>query len=576
MMHTMSAPSNVSVAAIVFVVAFVLLAGAAFATHRTGVGVAAITFAVAVTAGALVVGRGGRRVEGFDPSSKWIDMVADVVYCIVLNRRSARVQNVKEFFAGLHVDPVYVNAIDKNHDLNIDDLINDCDETGACKLMPKYTLSAGEVGCYLSHLKALRTFLDGKKRDGGPLQTCIICEDDVKPVGGEELPKVIQKLMTVAREAKDLDWDFINMGPCHSWCDARLRKSSILWDGKMSSAVCSHFIMVNRRGAERILANAFPIFNLPYDVKVNALARQGIINYFETSDIVVTQNRNSIKSELGHDNEMRHCEKVWPPRRKNLIFSSVGDNSRWYTENMWTGQDRTFDIIVAFYGSDANQMTISQMNSDRLISIKGSKFQNLYRCYNSWPQYFMQYEYIAVLDDDIQMSTPDINRMFELTKAMGLWISQPSFTPDSKVSHDITKNEPALKLAYTNFVEMNCPFFEAKRLFDVLNSPKNDGTMMGYGFDHLYMDILGSNAGNKFAVIHDVKCRNPHDAEKPDGREILKLASQDTRVRQWEKLAKRWNIDPAPSVKAASCVLSNDATPQTIPEYCGAAGTAKA
>ena len=512
---------------------------------------------------------------GDAPRGGWLYDHVDGIYCITLTRRPERVANAKEFFESINTKPTYVRAVDKKFDLDVLHLLGDCSPDGTCKLMPKFALSHGEVACYMSHLKALRTFLDDKRPDGKPCQTCIVCEDDVRPVEQAALPTFMAKMAAVVKEVKGVTWNVVNLGPCLSYCAARkpIAGASDVYDGASSSSKCSHFIMVNRAGAEAILENAFPIYNIPYDVKLNVLARQRVITMLETDEPLITQNRGRVKSELDHDDRLLHCVDVAPPRRKWLVFTSAGNQTRWYDPDMWGGADREYDVFVAFYGSDADRRAMSKLHADRFAVMTGGKFQNLFAWYHAKPEFFEGYQYVAVLDDDIEISTPDLNRMFRIASDRDLWVCQPSFSDDSKISFPITRHEDGVALAYTNFVEMNCPFFRADKLFEFLNSPRNDGTLYGYGTDYLYMDVLsgggagGSHDGRKFAVVHSVTCKNPRDDEKVDGREILKLASQDMRRLQWEQYAARRDLpDHVDAAVSCAVVVAPGATgPHGVP-----------
>ena len=501
------------------------------------------------------------------PRKDWIYDYVDGVYCILLTKRKQRVNNAMAFFNGINVKPTYIDAIDKNMNLDIDSMLNDCTHNGVCKLIPKYTLTRGEIACYVSHLKALRTFLEDVRPDGKRCETCIVCEDDVKPIESGSLPMLVNKFVAVMNETKGVPWNVINLGPCITWCDARraVDNSAVVYDGELSSSKCSHFIVVNRAGAQTILDNAFPIFNIPYDVKLNVLARQGRIKMLEADVPIVSQNRERLRSELDHDDELVHCVSVNHPKNEYLVFGSIGDQSKWFENGQWGGNDRLYDLYIAYYGSDVTKIVLSSMTADRFFEMKGGKFQNLYALYQAKPEFFNGYKYIAVLDDDIDISSTEINIMFQIAEKLDLWICQPSFTDDSKISHDITRHENGISVAYTNLIEMNCPFFNASKLFQVLNSDKNDGTLYGYGTDYMYQDILG-DSDKKYAIIHSVQCRNPEDHEKPDGREILKLASQETRVGQWNAYAQRFNLNSKIVPTVHSCV--EDGTGLPMPSYC--------
>lgn len=502
---------------------------------------------------------------GDAPKMNWMYDLVDNVYCITLKRRTNRVINAEAFFDSIRVKPTYVDAIDKKY-LDVAGLTSECDENGVCKLIQGFSLSYGEVACYLSHLKTLTMFLEDKHPDGKPFQTCIICEDDVQPIESEHLPIMMKKVSDVINQVTAVKWHVVNMGPCLSWCNARkkLPNATGLYNGVRSSSKCTHFMLVNRKGAQAILDKAFPIYRTSYDVKLNILARQNEIILLETDVPIVTQNRDDVKSELKHNDKLVHCTTVTRPDRDFLLFTSAGDQTNWF--DMWADKERTYDIMVTFYGDNATKSELSRTNADRFFSMKGSKFQNLYNVYHSKPEYFNGYKYIAVFDDDIEMSTLDINRLFETANRHKLWVCQPSFTSDSKISHDITEHNDGLEMVFSNFIEMNAPVFKASKLLEFLNHRRNDGTLYGFGTDHLYMHLLGEQNKLHYAIIHNIQARNPHDEEKPDGREILKLASQEERTQQWKQYSTFHDIATGVKPRAIKCV--GDWTEGDAPSFC--------
>jgi glycosyl transferase family 25 len=106
---------------------------------------------------------------------------------------------------------------------------------------------AGEVGCYLSHLKVLETFL----RTDAPW--CVILEDDV-----EVLPACPDVLRSLAE--KD-DWDLVKLFNFHSGMPVRKRA---LAGGHhlvahLTRTTSSAAYVVNRRAAETLLKSMRPI-----------------------------------------------------------------------------------------------------------------------------------------------------------------------------------------------------------------------------------------------------------------------------------------------------------------------------
>ena len=106
---------------------------------------------------------------------------------------------------------------------------------------------AGEVGCYLSHLKAMETFL----RTDAPW--CVILEDDVKV-----LPSCVDVLRSLAE--KD-DWDLVKLFNFHSGMP--LTKRALGANHRLvvhlTRTTSSAAYVVNRRAATALLGSMLPI-----------------------------------------------------------------------------------------------------------------------------------------------------------------------------------------------------------------------------------------------------------------------------------------------------------------------------
>jgi glycosyl transferase, family 25 len=109
------------------------------------------------------------------------------------------------------------------------------------------TPGPGELGCYLSHLKAMETFL----RTNAPW--CVILEDDV-----EVLPTCAEVLRSLAE--KD-DWDLVKLFNFHSGMPAKKRA---LAGGHrlvvhLNRTTSSAAYVINRRAAAILLKSMLPI-----------------------------------------------------------------------------------------------------------------------------------------------------------------------------------------------------------------------------------------------------------------------------------------------------------------------------
>jgi hypothetical protein len=225
---------------------------------------------------------------------------------------------------------------------------------------------------------------------------------------------------------------------------------------------------------------------------------------------------------------------------KNLIFTSAGDNTEFYKN--WISNNQNYDICVIYYGSSEE---IYNKYKDKVKFIekrKGSKFQNFYYFYNKYPEIVNEYEYLFILDDDIIFEPNDINKMFNYANEYNLLICQPSLTNNSAISWEITRNKPNIKLTYTSFVEVGILLFKKEAIDKLMTI--YDPLLICYGVDYLAIQINGIDLKNKYAVIHDVKCINPHPInkiKKNNEREISSILNINNREEIWVNFAKKNN-----------------------------------
>jgi hypothetical protein len=227
-------------------------------------------------------------------------------------------------------------------------------------------------------------------------------------------------------------------------------------------------------------------------------------------------------------------QRVSEGKRRYLVFTSAGDRTNL---RMWLAEDRRFDLWITYYGDDPNTL---EGYGDYWVCRKGSKFQNLRAAYQRWPDKFVRYEAVLVLDDDVLIRASDIDRLFAIRAAHDLWLLQPAFDPRGKISWEITKVNPHCRLRYTNFVEMTCPLFRQDKLADFM--VVYDPELVGFGVDWWFLHVLGTDIRGRVAVIDEIVCLNPHDRTKGRVREINRLQPYEVRKRKWAEMKRRLGI----------------------------------
>jgi hypothetical protein len=128
----------------------------------------------------------------------------------------------------------------------------------------------------------------------------------------------------------------------------------------------------------------------------------------------------------------------------------------------WRAPDEpNFDLIVAAYEALPGRLLEA---ADAVFLIPGSKVMGWSSVFKSDPGILERYDAIALIDDDLQCSSRDINLCFSLGEQYRLDVWQPSLSWDSYYSYGVFLNNPLFRLRYTNFIEMMCPFFSTEQL----------------------------------------------------------------------------------------------------------------
>ena len=231
---------------------------------------------------------------------------------------------------------------------------------------------------------------------------------------------------------------------------------------------------------------------------------------------------------------------------KNLVFTSAGDNTNFI--NFWVSDKQNYDICVYYYGNRNDNFNKYKERVKYIEKSKGVKFHNFHKFYTQHPEIINQYERFFILDDDIEMSSDDINEMFRISEYFNLEVCGPSFTPHSKISWQHTAHKENILLTYTNFVEVNVPLMSinaVRKLMDVYNPD-----LLEWGVDFLYIWANGSNKRESYAIIHKIQCTNPRDNRKVNGSNEMKLTSSERkREDMWNKICtiigcpNRFNVE---------------------------------
>ena len=174
-------------------------------------------------------------------------------------------------------------------------------------------------------------------------------------------------------------------------------------------------------------------------------------------------------------------------RHNNLIIVRAGANS---LHSGWlNGAAPAFDVLVAAYHPDAMSADTERVKH-RFFA--GSKVAGWRLVLGEQPDLLDRYERIALVDDDIAATAATFNRCFAIGEKYGLDIWQPALSGDSYITYAASLQHPQFQLRFCNYIEMMCPFFQARVLRKV--APLFS---MGYesGIDLVWCSIANEDGG---------------------------------------------------------------------------------
>lgn len=180
----------------------------------------------------------------------------------------------------------------------------------------------------------------------------------------------------------------------------------------------------------------------------------------------------------------------------NLVIATVGDNS---LHKEWIKESPNFDLVLLYYGDNPDKAISYTDDTPHVYSAKGFKWWLIKSFLEASSELTSKYEYIWFPDDDISISTKEVNSLFSIAKEYDLWLCQPSLR--GYVSHQITLSQPDSLLRYTNFVEVMSPLMSLntvnilKETFDINYS--------SWGLDGIWPYMLG-NPTDKVAIIDSI------------------------------------------------------------------------
>lgn len=189
------------------------------------------------------------------------------------------------------------------------------------------------------------------------------------------------------------------------------------------------------------------------------------------------------------------CTKRFHPQRDYLVFSSVAED-RCFVTRGFDRHERSFDVVAYVYSGTGKALPgLVDYHFDRA----GFKFDNFYHF--AMRHDLSVYRSVWLVDDDVEMSSADVDALFEIVSRNGLHLAMPAY--DTLFNWDIALVDENYMLRYTNFVENGATLFSAGALERCLDTMATAGS--GWGADFVWPMLLGFPPKG-IAIIDELPC----------------------------------------------------------------------
>ncbi len=200
---------------------------------------------------------------------------------------------------------------------------------------------------------------------------------------------------------------------------------------------------------------------------------------------------------------------------KFLLLTTIGNNDQWYSN--WFKGSRNFDVGLVCYEKTTDQ--IKTRSDFYHWHLPDFKYPALYQILENNP-FIFEYDYIFMPDDDILMTTEEINTLFEWAYRESIWMGQPSITPKN-YTWPITLNNPSTRYRWVKMIEVMCPIFSTQALQKVY--PTFNESFSGWGLDAVWAKLINYN---RIAICDTVIASHEKPLQEGSGRLYEKLKNE--------------------------------------------------
>ena len=215
---------------------------------------------------------------------------------------------------------------------------------------------------------------------------------------------------------------------------------------------------------------------------------------------------------------------------KALVVLQAGRASR---ASQWYDDDgREWDLLVNYYDAVGFRPGFGDM----VCFQKGTKFTAMWMLRERFPDLLEQYDHILFLDDDVETSVSDLNRLFALCRKHGLDLAQMTLTSDSSCNwRELFSRAGGTCPRPVSAVEIMMPVF-SRRALRMVRSTFGQ-SISGFGLDLVWGKLV-SDDGGRVAVLDDVVAAHRRPVDQSGGAyySYLRRAGINAKAELWTLL----------------------------------------
>lgn len=224
-------------------------------------------------------------------------------------------------------------------------------------------------------------------------------------------------------------------------------------------------------------------------------------------------------------------------RRRYLVHLQCGHAAS--AKVLCSSERREYDLLTNYYAHNDIEADIGEY----VIYQPGTKFTAAHLIGKSLPRLYHGYRAVLFLDDDIEISPSQIDDLFRATESHGLFLSQPSLTPDSHCIWPALfrkSNQPGVR--YLNAVEIMMPLLSAEALDLCL--PHFHRSVSGFGLDLLFGHLVNLFGSRRVGIFDDISVRHAKPIDDKSGTyyELMRTNHINPKAELWN-LIKEFGLD---------------------------------